>query len=151
MTARSAGIANVLNRSQMLEMFKAVGAKKPYKPFLAVDSDKVMLEVRKTAAITEGVMSGTECNFDRGEFRVWTSKKRLVKSLAAERGLTCRLYDGEGDLWIPGNLADELLPLFGVKVKRTMTDEHKAAARVRLEALNLKNKPLKKALPAMGS
>ncbi|HOX23860.1 MAG TPA: hypothetical protein PLL10_10365, partial [Elusimicrobiales bacterium] len=62
---------------------------------------------------------GSEICLQGKLFRVWTARKRLAHDLAKRHGLKVRLLDGEAELWVPAELADELLPKFGAKIKHT--------------------------------
>jgi hypothetical protein len=134
----------------MLAILKDMGIEKRFKPYCEGERDTILLETRKPPKITSGVMSGCEIDiWDSGTFRVWTSQKNKAMATSRLHGLKVRPFDGEAELFIPANLADELLPSFGAKVKRTQSEAQKAASQRGLNALNLvRNRPANAVLAA---
>ncbi|KAF0125443.1 MAG: hypothetical protein FD189_1625 [Elusimicrobia bacterium] len=130
---------------ELTEKLRRMGCKKPFKPYRETGTGALLLHVRRPAAIVEGRLVGSEIDLHGpATFRVWTSQKKKAASTAREHGLKVRLLDGEAELFIPAALADELLPKFGAKVKRELSE----AERERLKARLLRIKPHRKGLSA---
>jgi len=108
-----------MTKQEMQEHLKALGIKKSFRPYAEMESGVFMLETRKPVQIVDGLLRGNEIYLQGKIFRIWTSRKRLVHDLAKRHGLKARLLDGEAELWVPAELADELLPRFGAKIKHT--------------------------------
>ena len=127
-------------KQEMLERLKALGLKKSFKPYTEAETGALLLQVRKPAQIVEGLLKGSEICLQGKLFRVWTPRKQVVRALAKQHGLSAQLLDGEAVLWIPAELADEILPKFGAKVKKAcnLTPEERLAqtARMRLARQN---------------
>lgn len=128
--------------ADMCEHLNGLGLTRRYKPFndpSNVEREKgteiIALECRRPAAIVGGAMNGSSVEvYDGHTVRVWTSKKAKAMRIARENGFRVRLLDGEAELFIPTNRADEFLHGLGAKVRttRAMTPEQRAAATARL-------------------
>jgi hypothetical protein len=92
-----------------------------------------MIATRRQAMIADGKLEGSEITTTSGGYRVWTARTRLARELAERHGLKLRLWDGEADLFVPDALAAALLPRFGARTRRTLTDEQRAACVSRLD------------------
>ena len=115
------------NTKDLLALLAAMGCKKHFKPYMETESKTILLQTRKPPQIIDGVMSGAEIDiYDNSTFRIWTSQTKKARAAAARYGLRLRLMDGESELFIPAILADELLPKFGAKVKRIVSEATKA-------------------------
>ncbi|MDD2772295.1 MAG: hypothetical protein PHP45_01205 [Elusimicrobiales bacterium] len=129
-----------MTKQEMQKHLKALGLKKSFKPYAEPESSAFMLETRKPAQIVDGLLRGSEICLQGKLFRVWTSRKRLAHDFAKQHGLKVRLLDGEAELWVPSELADVLLSLFGAKVKKVcaMSQEQRQAlcAKMRLARKN---------------
>ena len=109
-----------MNKSEVLLTIKSWGVNKAFKPIEDIDAEGAwLLKVGKPAQVFGGILSGHEVfvDFQAKAFRVWTHRKQLAKSIAAEHGLKVRLMDGEAELVVPPVLADFILPRFGARVK----------------------------------
>jgi len=56
--------------------------------------------------------------------RVWTSHAKLAERIAREYGLRIDAFNGEREVYVPTTLCDKLLPRFGAKVKRNLSEGH---------------------------
>jgi hypothetical protein len=135
------------------EHFKRLGLRKIYRPCQEPESGAILLRVRRPAQIEDGRLQGSEIDlYDADTFRVWTCRRMKAKAMAVRHGLKVRLLDGEAELFVPAALADTILPAFGAKTKRELTMEQLNALKLRWEQArnrpNLKNNPLRNALPA---
>lgn len=128
----SVKVRRVMTISEMQEHLKTLGLKKAFRPCAESETGAILLRTRKPATIVDGLLVGSEITLQGHLFRVWTPRRQLVRMLATEHGLKCRLLDGEAVLWIKPELADELLPKFGAKVKRQLNAVQKAALNARL-------------------
>ena len=124
-------------KKQLREKLKAMGVRKQFKPYTEPESLAIVLLVRQSAVITDGLLIGSQIDvYDMAIFRVWTDRKRKAKAYAQRYKLPVRLLDGEAELYVPAHLADEILPKFGAKVKRTLSPEVLEAARARMALAN---------------
>jgi hypothetical protein len=125
------------SKKQLSEKIRSMGIKKEFKPFREPESDAVMLQVRNPSLIVDGQLVGSEIDiYDKSTFRIWTSRKQKAKAYAQRYKLTVRLLDGEAELLVPAHLADEVLPKFGGKVKRVLSEATLEAARARMALAN---------------
>ena len=108
-----------MTKHEMLEHLTTLGVKKSFKPYSESETGACMLETRKPAQISDGLVRGSEICLQGKLFRVWTPRKRLAHTLAKQHNLRVRLLDGEAELYVPPELADELLPKFGAKINHT--------------------------------
>ena len=119
------------------EHFRRLGLRKAYRPYQEPETGAILLKVRRPAQIVDGHLQGSEIDlFDSSTFRVWTPRKKKAKALAQRYGLRVRLLDGEAELFIPAELADTVLPVFGAKTRRELSAEQLAVARLRMERIN---------------
>ncbi|MDD2773701.1 MAG: hypothetical protein PHP45_08395 [Elusimicrobiales bacterium] len=113
-----------------------LGVRRAFKPYAEPETGALMLQSRKPATIVDCKLCGAEITLESNLFRIWTPRKRLAQGIATKHGLRARLLDCEAELWVPPELADALLPLFGAKVKKacSLTPEQREAhcARMRL-------------------
>lgn len=91
---------------------------------------------RREALIADGWLLGSEITISGDEFRIWTSKTKLADKLAKMNGWRIKRYDGEREVYVPGDVDYSVLKAFGAKVKRVMTGEALEAARHRAARLN---------------
>jgi hypothetical protein len=113
-------------KPEMEDLLRAAGLKKKYKPFAEDNGGvwSVLLECRSPARIVEGALVGSEVAVYAGScFQVWTSKTVLSARLILEHGLNGHSRDGEVEVIVPGHLGDDILPRFGAKVRRQMSEE----------------------------
>ena len=109
-------------KAEIMARLAAVGAKKKYKILSVDEGNQIILVTRKPATITDGVMTGCEIAFmPDGIFNVWTSQKNKAMAWARRLKIPLNGFDGEAEMLVPGNLADEVLPAFGAKVKRVLS------------------------------
>jgi len=127
-------------KQEMLEYLKTLGIKKSFKPYAEPETGAFMLETRNPAQIVDGLLRGSEICLQGKLFRVWTAGKRLANTLAKQHNLRVRLLDGEAELWVSAELADELLPKFGTKIRKAcfLSQEQRQArcAKMRLARKN---------------
>ncbi len=124
------------NANQLQEQLKALGLKARFKPYQETESRALCLTARRPAEIVAGKLAGAMFDlFDCATFRIWTAQTKKARAAAARYGLRLRLMDGECELFIPAILADEILPKFGAKVRRALSEEQ----RQRLRAIGFKN------------
>ena len=115
------------NTKRLQEILRAMGCKAIFKPYQEAEARAVLLETRRPAEIVGGRLVGSMIDlYDRTTFRIWTNKTKKARAAAVRYGLRLRLMDGECELFIPAHLADELLPEFGAKVKRIVSEATKA-------------------------
>ena len=122
------------NTKKLLELLAAMGCKARFKPYQESESGAVCLTVRRPAEIIGGRLVGEQIDLYSHTppiFRVWTAHIKKAKVCAARYSLRIRLLDGECELFIPANLADELLPEFGAKVKHSHPVSLKSAEALR--------------------
>jgi hypothetical protein len=118
-----------MNRDEVVAVLKSWGVSKPFKVYRSEEGTRWNVLVKKPAEWVDGYFSGSDIliDFDRKCFRVWTASRQRARALASEHGLRVDLLDGEAELWVPGSLADELLPRFGARIKRENSPGQKAA------------------------
>lgn len=137
-----------MTKEKALSLLSEAGSKKTYFLLEESESKTVLFKTRRQSKIVDGELVGSEVDvFNAQEARVWTSKKNLAAKLAREHDLRVRLMDKEAELFVPLTLADKLLPKFGVKVKRTVSDERLAVMREAGKRLAALRKHDKNALP----
>lgn len=123
-----------------------LGVRKAFKPYLQgePERERIFVKTRKPAQIVDGYLVGSDIFLDGRFFRVWTEQRKKAKAIAAEHGLRVRLLDGEAELWVPVELADDLLPGFGAAVKMKHPGPPAAARQRGLTAIKGKNVGLAK-------
>ena len=136
------------------EHLKRLGLRKTYFPYRETESEAVVLKVRRPAQIVDGRLRGLEIDlFDASTFRIWTPSKRKAKAMALRYGLRVRLLDGEAELFVSAELADAVLPAFGARTRRELSQEQLEAARSRMKqarnGLCLRKTPVKNEVPAI--
>lgn len=124
-----------MTQAEATALLRAAGVMKPFRPHIEPETGAVLLRTRRAAQIIEGRLSGSEIVLSGSDFKAWTSQKRKAKTLANRHGLKVRLLDSEAELTVPARLADELLPLLGAKVARTVTPEVAERSRAVLQSL----------------
>lgn len=111
---------NMEPKSELLELLRGMSVKSRFKPYREPESGAILLQVKRPAHIVDGRLAGEQIDLYRDTppaFRVWTAHTKKAKAYATKYGLRLRMIDGECELFIPGHLADDLLPQFGAKVK----------------------------------
>ena len=136
------------------EHLKRLGLRKTYFPHREPEGGAVTLKVRRPAQIVDGRLQGSAIDLiDGSTFRIWTSRKKKARALAERHGLRVRLMDGEAELFVPAALADEILPVFGARTRRELSQEQLEAARLRMKqvrkGLCLRKTPVKNEVPAI--
>lgn len=126
---------------------KTAGLKRNYKPFQDGDGVAILLEVRRPAVLSDGVMKGTEIDVLPGFVRVWTSQKKKAQAIATANRFRVRLYDGEAELYLPIEVADHYLHGLGAKIKSSrvppvQSPEQRAKALAGLAAWRANKKAL---------
>jgi hypothetical protein len=118
-----------MTKQEMQELLKSLGVKKTFKPYAEPETGALLIQVKKPAQIIDGLLRGSEICLQGKLFRVWTPRKRLAHDIAFRHGLKARLLDSEAELWIPVELADELLPKLGAKIThhRNISPERRLA------------------------
>jgi len=107
-----------MTKAEMAAKLVAMGLKREYKPVWDPESERMGLEVRRPPRFVDGRMSGAEVDlYDTRTIRVWTSKKKKARQIALDNGFKVRLLDGEAELYLPGDRADEFLHQLGAKVR----------------------------------
>lgn len=135
-----------MNREEISTVVKSWGVQKQFrlKRDPSDEREAWLVETRRGPEILDGWLYGSEIRVDLpGQcFVVWSGRKQLAKKLAALHGLAFRGLDGECYLTIPAKLADYLLPLFGAKWRKVVSEAVKAQL-----AINRQHSPLfKKAI-----
>ena len=130
-----------MTKQEMAGQLQTLGLKKSFKPYSEPETGTLMLATRYPAQIVDGLLRGNEICLQGKLFRVWTARKRLAHDLAKQHSLKVRLLDGETELWIPAELADELLPKFGAKIKhaRHLSPERRLAMADKMRFLSQKH------------
>lgn len=113
------------------QILTEIGVTKAFFPSVEPESGVVLLRSRRPAMIQDGRLTGSEFALAGNTFRVWTSQTKKARAIAKTHGLRIRELTGECELYIPAVLADAVLPQFGAKVKRSISE----VERVRLRAL----------------
>lgn len=136
--------------------FKQLGLRRAYRAYQEPESRAILIRTRRPAQIVDGQLHGSEIDlYDASTFRVWTSRKKMARALAARCGLRVRLLDGEAELFVPASLADALLPAFGAITRREPSLKQLAALKVgwaqARNRLNLRKGPRQNEVPAIGS
>lgn len=128
-------------QQEMQERLQSLGLRKSFKTYAEPETGALMIVTRKPARIIDGLLHGSEICLQDKLFRVWTPRKRLAHDIAKQHGLKVRLLDGEAELWVTPELADELLPRFGAKVKqcRAISPERRLALSARMRSLAQKH------------
>lgn len=108
-----------MTQEQIKIKLRQLGLLKLFKVCLEAETGTCLLATKEPARIIDGILHGSEIALMRDNmFLVWTGRRRLAQEIAKRHKLNVRLLDGEAQIWVPPNLADELLPKFGAKVKR---------------------------------
>lgn len=118
-----------------LESVRRAGLTLAVKVSLEPESGVIILRTRRPARIEDGYLRGTEIVLhDESTFRVWTDKTVLAVYIARAYP-ECRLVKmtGECDLYVPGSLADKILPRFGLRKIRKLTGEALERARANMK------------------
>jgi len=124
-----------MNSANLQEHLRAMGIKARLKPYQEAETGAVCLEARRPAGIIAGKLAGAMFDlYDCTTFRIWTPQVKKARACAARYGLRIRCLDREAELFIPANLADALLPVFGARIKRELS----AAAKAHLKAIGYK-------------
>ena len=136
----------MLNKQEMSDKLLSIGLKRKYKPYndeanseREPDKQIILLEARRPAQIVDGELRGCEIDvYDDSTIRVWTNQKQKAKTIAAANQFKIRLLDGEAELYIPADRADEFLHGLGAKVRatRTLTQEQRDASRERMAKMH---------------
>lgn len=140
----------MLTKAEMLSKLKTIGLKREYKPYWeeGPKHDTILLECRKPATIIDGIMIGVNMDvYDDATIGVWTSRKQNANAIAKANGFKIRLLDGEADLFLPVDRADEFLHKMGAKVKKQMSAEAKAKGAARLSKAREASKKTVAAIP----
>lgn len=115
----------LINQERMTQILALMGTKSRFKPYC--DDGFIMLRTKRPVEIKDGVMSGSEIfTYDSKSFKVWTSQKKKANRIAVGHGLEIKLLDGEAEVMVPVDKADELLPMLGAKVKRVASPAQEA-------------------------
>jgi hypothetical protein len=116
----------------MTDKLKVLGLKKQFFPYMEPETGAILLKTKKPAALIDGLLVGSEIDlYDNSTFRVWTPHKKKAMAYAKEYSLRIQPLDGEAELFVPVNLADELLPNFRAKVKGNRIVSPQAAEALR--------------------
>jgi hypothetical protein len=132
----------MLTKGQMLSTLKTMGLKRTYRPFNDPSNSeregtdqKILLDTRRPSKIIDGHMKGCDIDiYDGSTLRVWTSRKKKANEIARTNGFKIKNYDGEIDLFLPANRADEFLHSLGAKVRSAAPVSPELRAK-RIEAL----------------
>ena len=115
---------------EMLTKLQSLGLKNKFKPYWDAETRNILLHVRKPVKIVDGRLTGSEiCLVHNDIFKVWTPRKQKARKIALACNLRVRLLDGEAELHVPPSDADSLLPMFGAKVRRTLSESEMARAK----------------------
>lgn len=122
-----------MTKAEMVELLAGWGVKSRFIPDWDPESETITLRTRKPANIVEGRLHGSRIDADIGrrQFTVWTPRIKKANRVAAERRLRMRHWDGECELTVPAELADEILPEFGAKVRKRISEETREQLRQR--------------------
>ena len=125
------------------------------RPQIEPETGAKIIATRRPATIAEGRLVGSEITAAPGGYRVWTPKTRLAREVARQHGLRLRGMNGEAELLVPSELAGAILPRFGARSRRPLTEQERDICVARLEAARLRARnasnlgfdPQKMALP----
>lgn len=126
--------------SEAASELAALGIRRGFRPSIEPETGAMLLATKTPAQIVAGGLVGCEIVRVPSGFLVWTSQDRKARKLAGRYGLRVRCFDGEAELTIPPELADEVLPKLGAKVGRELSEDQRQALRERLaKARNKRN------------
>lgn len=129
-----------MTKERMLLRLKVLKVKKAFKPILEFAAGTIILQTRKQAEIVDGRLKGSGIALMTDIFKVWTPRKIKAKAVAVKYGIKVRLLDNEAELFVPVELADEILPAFGAKVKRTCNEAKKRVLQLARNVRSLSRK-----------
>ena len=112
-----------MHKQDMLKDLKNAGLKLIYKPRWEYESETISLDCRKPPCLTDGLLRGIQAVCTTKGVQVWTSKKKLAKTIAAEIKCPIRLYDTEAEITIPYASFDTYARKLGVKIKKTISKD----------------------------
>jgi len=92
----------------------------------AEDGKGVILFKTGKCSILDGTLKGTQIILADGLITVWTSKVKKARVFTKGLGIKLRELTGECEFSVPASIGDKVLPVWGARVKRVLTDEHKA-------------------------
>ena len=117
-------------KSKMLE----IGVKKRFQYYQEAESWVILIRTKKPITLVDGEIDGCAISWqsDRRVFSVWTNKVKRVNAISEQYKIKRRHYNGEAELFVPPMLADEILPKFGARVKREMSQKQREAAKLGL-------------------
>lgn len=115
--------------------------------YLERETGRTLMKTRR-CQIVDGRLVGSQIDrYEPGFWRVWTNRVTFARKVARIHGLELREWDGEAEIKVPDALAVELLPKFGAKCKKQVSEATKARLRAQSqEALSLRKNVHKKAL-----
>lgn len=104
-----------------------------FRPSIEAETGITLIQTRRPARIEDGRLIGSEIVAVAPGFKVWTARVRLAREIGRRHALRLRLLDREAELMVPADLADAILPRFGARVRRTLTDQEREARIARLK------------------
>jgi len=131
-----------LSKEMMLNTIAAMGLKKRYQPYQDnIETEVILLTCRKPATIdSAGDMNGSEIDiYNPTTIRVWTSQLKKANKLAKDKGFRIRVLDGEAELFVPADRADEFLHGLGAKARKQTSPEARAVMSRRCQAMRAEN------------
>lgn len=136
-----------MTKEEMQIYLSKLGLKKTYRPAWETESGTILLATRKPDDIVGGKLIGSQITICGDDiFQVWTPRVKKARAVATKHKLKCRILDGEAELFVPPGLADELLPVFGAKVKRASRPFTKAQTEALMARLS-KSYPTRNDVP----
>src|SRR5579863_9204506 len=105
-----------MTKKEIKQALIAVGLKKEFKGYQDPNSElpTILIKVRKNTAneiSLGGGVKGTPTTFC-----IWTTQTQKARAYSVKHNLVFRDLDGEGELYVPVTLADEVLPNFGARI-----------------------------------
>jgi hypothetical protein len=97
------------------------------------DGKGVILFKTGKCSIVDGTLKGTQVILADGLITVWTSKVKKARAFTRGLGIKLRELTGECEFSAPASIGDKVLPVWGARVKRVMSDERKSAQAVVLQ------------------
>jgi hypothetical protein len=106
-----------MTKKEIKQALLDIGVKQEFKGYQDPDSELpvIVIKVRKKTANEIALGAGVKGKSDT--FCVWTKQSQKARAYSIKHNLIFRNLDGECELYVPANLADEILPEFGARIK----------------------------------
>lgn len=117
-----------MNKDEVRAHLSSVGLTKNYKAKWDPEDGRgvILFNTRGKFDINNGKLNGTRVILSSGLITVWTSKVKKARAFCKSLGIRLRELTGECEFSVPVSSGDGVLPAWGAKIKRIMTDAQKA-------------------------